>query len=279
MEVIKMEAVEQKFDEMDLVKQFLKIMEQQSMKEQSQDFMEVLRYIAGMQVQLGAMVEELQGVRTQLAEMQSSQPKPVKENLMDKISLLEEKATRLSERLSEIKDHLLGTLEQAVCAFKEKGKQEMNQILQKGISGVKKLLENCREQIVDVLTDYEKTANQIDSIGDELKQVGNSVANIGRLLSGKGTKEVSDEKQGVRLTRAINLPVKKVIGGLRKSLEKIDQAFEKLDKASGALKPDKNKDMGEKVSVKEKLSQMKMKSENQKKDPEPTKGKSKVECL
>lgn len=274
-----MEAVEQKFDEMDLVKQFLKIMEQQSMNEQSQDFMEVLQYIAGMQVQLGAMVEELQGVRTQLAEMQSNQPKPVKENLMDKISLLEEKATRLSERLSDIKDHLLGTIEQAVSAFKEKGKQEMNQILQKGISGAKRLLENCREQIVDVLTDYEKTANQIDSIGDELKQVGNSVANVGRLLSGKGTKEVSEEKQGIGLTRVMNMPVKKVIDGLRKSLNKIDQAFEKLDKASSTLEPDKNKDMGAKVSVKDKLSQMKTKSEQQKKKPEPTKGKSKVECL
>ncbi|MDL2301016.1 hypothetical protein LJC58_01530 [Lachnospiraceae bacterium OttesenSCG-928-D06] len=274
-----MEAVEQKFDEMDVVKQFLNIMEQQSMREQSQDFMEVLRYIAGMQVQLGAMVEELQGVRTQLAEMQSSQPKPMKESLMDKMSLLEEKATRLSERLSDIKDHLLGTLEQAVSAFKEKGKREMNQILQKGISGAKKLLQNCREQIVEVLTDYEKTANQIDSIGDELKQVGNSVANVGRLLSGKGTKEVSEEKQGVGLTRAINMPVKKVIDGLRKSLDKIDQTFEKLDKASSKLEPDKNKDMGAKVSVKDKLSQMKTKSEQQKKEPEPTKGKSKAECL
>lgn len=274
-----MEAVEQKFDEMDVVKQFLNIMEQQSMREQSQDFMEVLRYIAGMQVQLGAMVEELQGVRTQLAEMQSNQPKPVKENLMDKMSLLEEKATKLSERLSDIKDHLLGTIEQAVSAFKEKGKQEMSQILQKGISGAKKLLENCREQIVEVLTDYEKTANQIDSIGDELKQVGNSVANVGRLLSGKGTKEVSEEKQGVGLTRAMNMPVKKLIDGLRKSLDKIDQAFEKLDKASGKLESDKNKDMDAKVSVKDKLSQMKAKSEQQKKEPEPPKGKSKAECL
>ena len=71
---------------MDVVKQFLKIMEQQSMREQSQDFMEVLRYIAGMQVQLGAMVEELQGVRTQLAEMQSSQPNSIEgANLPKKI--------------------------------------------------------------------------------------------------------------------------------------------------------------------------------------------------
>lgn len=62
---------------------------------------------------------------------------------------------------------------------------------------MQKLLDGIREQMMEVLTGYEKTANQIDSIGDELKQAGNSVANVGRLLPGKGTKDVSDEKVGV----------------------------------------------------------------------------------
>ena len=48
----------------------------------------------------------------------------------------------------------------------------MNKVLQKGISGVKSALENIRKKLVDVMTNYEKTANQIDSIGDELKQIG-----------------------------------------------------------------------------------------------------------
>ena len=52
---------------MDVIKELLSIMQTQGMNEQSQDFLEVLYYIAGMQIQLGAMVEELQGVREQLA--------------------------------------------------------------------------------------------------------------------------------------------------------------------------------------------------------------------
>ena len=46
---------------------------------------------------------------------------------------------------------------------------KMNKVLQKGISGVQSVLSGCREKMVDVLTSYEKTANQIDSIGDEFK--------------------------------------------------------------------------------------------------------------
>ncbi len=306
---------EQNVEEMDAIKQFMELMGQQGMKEQSQDFVEVLRYIAGMQLQLGAMVNELQGVREQLEKLQENQPKEVSSKHINRVSHLQEKINRLSERLSTLKDHLIDTAVQAVTTFREKGRQEMNRVLQKGIFTAKSVLSDCREKMVDVLTNYEKTANQIDSIGDELKQMGNSFANVGRLISGKGTKEVSDEKPGVGLTRVINMPVKKHISTMRKQIDQIDRAVDKLDKFSGGLEPEEKtekkpekeeKSQGkskkgenheknpkketkkniekvtekkERVSVKEKLSEMKSKSEQQKKEPEAVKTKSKAECL
>lgn len=267
---------EQNTEEMDVMKQFMELMGQQSMKEQSQDFMEVLQYIAGMQLQLSAMVDELQGVRKQLEKMQESQPKAAESQLLDKVSYLQEKVSSLAERLSELKDHLIDTAAQAVTAFKEKGREEMNKVLQKGISGVQSVLSGCREKMVDVLTSYEKTANQIDSIGDEFKQIGNSVANVGRLLTGKGTKEVSDEKEGVAFTRVLNMPVKKHISALKKQVELIDGVVAKLDKVCAGLDTGKEKS---RVSVKEKLSQMKVKSEQQKKEPEKSKTKSQEASL
>ena len=269
----------QNVEDMDVIKQLMDIMGQQGMNEQSQDFLEVLNFVAGMQVQLSVMVDELQGVREQLAEMQKNQPKAVTEKLMDKVSQLQEKISKLSERLGAIKDHLIDTAKQAVTAFKEKGREEMNKVLQKGISSVKSVLENTREKLVDVMTNYEKTANQIDSIGDELKQIGNSFANVGRLIAGKGTKEVSDEKPGVGLTRVMNMPVKSGISAFRKQISGIDKAMEKLDKVSAGLRTEKEADKGTRVSIKEKLSQMKAKSEQTKKEPDMAKKKSKEASL
>ena len=268
-------------EENDVLKQFMELLSQQNMGEQSQDFMELFQYVAGMQLQLAVMVDELQGVRQQLSQLQENQPKSVKENLMDKVAHLQEKITNLSERLSVVKDHLVETAAQAVNAFKEKGKAEMCKVLQKGISGVKSVLSDYRERLVDVMTDYEKTANQIDSIGDELKQIGNSVSNVGRLLSGKGAKEVSDEKPGVSLTRLINKPVKKAVENLRKNIDVVDKAFEKLDRLSERFSVSKEAEKGGRVSVKEKLSEMKAKADQHKKAPEPdkAKAKSKEECL
>ena len=269
----------QVMEENDALKQLIELLNQQNMKEQSQDFMGVFWYVADMQVQLAAMVDELQGVREQLSQMQENQPKSVKENLMDKAAHLQEKVTSLSERLTAVRNRLVETAAQAVNAFKEKGKAEMCKVLQKGISGVKSMLSDYRERLVDVMTDCEKTANQIDSIGDELKQIGNSVSNVGRLLAGKGTKEVSDEKPGVGLTRAVNTPVKKAVENLRKKIDGADQAFEKLDRLSARLDAGKEAEKGGRVSVKDKLSQMKEKAGQQKKAPEPDKAKSKEECL
>lgn len=160
--------------------------------------MEVLRYVAGMELQLGAMVDELQGVREQLAEMQKNQPKAVTEKLLDKVSQLQEKISSLSERLTAIKDHLIDTATQAVIAFKE-----------------------------------------------------------------KGTKEVSDEKMGIGLTRTMNTPIKKNIAAFRKQIDWIDKAMEKLDKVSARLHTEKEVEKGARVSVKEKMLQMKAKSKEE----------------
>ena len=152
---------QQNIEENDALKQFMGLLNRQGMGEQSQDFMELFQYVAGMQLQLAVMTDELQGVKEQLSQLRENQPKTVTESLVDKVTHLQEKIANLSERLSAVKDHLAETATQAFNAFKEKGKAEMCKVLQKGISGVKSVLADCREHLVDVMMDYKKTANQI----------------------------------------------------------------------------------------------------------------------
>lgn len=274
-----METASQNGQESDVIKQLLELLEQQNMKEQSQDFMELFRFAAGMQIQLSVMTEELQSVKGQLAELKSSQPQGVQDSVIENVAQLEEKTGSLSEKLSDVKNHLVQIAKQAVNAFKEKGKQEMGAVLQKGIANVQKMLSGHREKLTDLLVDAEKTANQIDSIGDELKQIGNSAVNVGRLIAGKGTKEVSEEKPGVALTRLINAPIKKNIANLKRKIGHLDKITEKLEQTSARFEPKKDtekkagKEKDDRVSVKEKLSEMKEKSGQQTSKPEKAKQK------
>ena len=270
----------QNMDENDVIKQFMEMLSQHDMGGQSQDFMEFFKYAVGMQLQIGAMANELQGMREQLAQLQDIQPKAATEKLMDKAAHIQEKLADLSQRLSEIKDCFLETAAKAVNAFKEKGKEEMCKVLQKGISSIKSLLAGYQEQMIDVKTDYQKTANQIDSIGDQLKQIGNSVSNVGRLLAGKGTKEMSDEQPGIGITRAINTPVKNAIAHLQKNIDAIDRLMGKLDSLSERLNTGKEAEKGERASLKDKLSQMKEKAEQHNRpEPDKEKMKNRAECL
>lgn len=273
--------IQQGIGENDVIKQFMELLREQNMAEQSRDFMEVFRYVAGVQMQLVAMASELQGVREQLAQMQENQPKAVTEHLMDKITYLQDRITNLSKRLSAVMERLVGTAAQAVSAFKEKGKTEMCRAVQKGISAVKPMLEDYRGEMQDVMTEYQKTADQIDSIGDELKLIGNSVSNVGRLLAGKGTKEMSDEKPGVGLTRAISQPVKNVAARLQKKMDAVDRMLGKLDSLSERMNIGKEVEKDGRTSIKDKLAQMKEKAGQRRKAPEPEKAarKKKEECL
>ena len=104
-----------------------------------------------MQLQLSVVADDLQGVRRQLEQLQENQPKQVKEDFMARVERIQEKITDLSVRFSAIKDHLVETAVQAVNAFKEKGKSKMCRVVQKGISGVKSAIADCREHIESAL--------------------------------------------------------------------------------------------------------------------------------
>lgn len=272
----------QKFEEIDVIKQLLDIMDKQNMKDQSQEFAAVLQTVAGMQNQLGAMIEELRDVKTQLKEVQDSNLTVENWSLRDKLTQLEEKIQGLLWKMFDIKDQLLDTAAQAVTAFKDKGSQEFGKILVAGINEVKDMLGKYKEHVVEVKTEYEKTASTIDSIGDELKKLGNSAANVGRLLTGKEAQAVSENKQGVALTRVANIPVKNNISKLENTISKVDKACEKLSRTADSIqrgKPERTENAEKRTSVTEKLSEMKAQALQQKKQPEKMKAPSRANCL
>ena len=82
---------QQNIEENDALKQFMGLLNRQGMGEQSQDFMELFQYVAGMQLQLAVMTDELQGVKEQLSQLRENQPKTVTESLVDKVTHLQEK--------------------------------------------------------------------------------------------------------------------------------------------------------------------------------------------
>ena len=256
-------------------------MEQQGRTETAQDLLQVAKYLEEMQTQLSVMTKELQEVKQQLSQFQQEQPRQQVADTIQEVSSLQNMMKNISEKISTGKEQLKNTVAKAITTVREKGKEEINQVLQKGISKIKSIVENNREKIAITLDKYEKIAKKIDAIGEELKQVGTSIRNVGRLATGKDAKEVSKEKQGIGITRGINQPIKKHIVSLQQKLERTDSILEKLDRISNDLGTGKEEKQEQRVSMQEKLSQKKEVVEQKKsaKQMEKNKGKQQETCL
>ena len=224
------------------------------------------------------MTKELQEVKQQLTQF--PQGKAIEETIQE-VSNLQKTMSNLSEKISTGKEHWKHTVEQAITTIREKGKEELNQILQKGISKVKEVMLESREKLAMTLAKYQNLAKKIDNIGEELKQVGTSIGNVGRLVIGKDAKEASKEKQGIGITRGINQPIQKHIVSLQQKLERTDSILEKLDRISNDLGTGKEEKQKQRVSMQEKLSQKKEVVEQKKsaKQTEKSKGKQQESCL
>ncbi len=229
--------------------------------------------ILAMQVQMGMVLNELKAVREQLSQLQGSQPKTVKEKLVEQADNLQEKGAALQGRLNRAKNSLLDTAAEAANAFMQKGKAAACKTVQKGLSIVRPMLAQCRNHMLDIMAGCVSAARQMDSIGTELQQIGNSVSNIGRLLAGKDTKELSPGKQGAGPARAAGKLFSSLAEALQKGINAAGKAVEKLDRISGSMENIiKGAEKGGRDSVTDKLSQMKEKaSEQQKEAPDQEK--------
>ena len=159
-------------------------MEQQGRTETAQDFLQVAKYLEEMQTQLSVMTKELQEVKQQLSQFQQEQPRQQVADTIQEVSSLQNMMKNISEKISTGKEQLKNTVAKAITTVREKGKEEINQVLQKGISKIKSIVEKNREKIAITLDKYQKIAKKIDAIGEEVKQVGTSIRNVGRLATG-----------------------------------------------------------------------------------------------
>ncbi len=225
----------QNTEEMEVLKTFMNMMEQYGMKEQAKEYMVGFHYVIDMQLQMASMTQELQKVREQLAKLQESQPKVETYTAAKKITVIQKKSTIARKHLSKVKNELVNTAKETVSSMKNKGREEVNHILVKGIGKAQSMISECRGVFADLLQDFESAAKRIDEIGNEIKQVGNSTRNVGRLLAGKKRKELSNEADGVALTRVINKPIKEGIILLKNEIIGMDDVSKKLEEFSAKL--------------------------------------------
>ena len=230
-------------EEMQIMKEFFSVLQKEGMNQQATEYKELLKHVVQMEQQMITLAQELKTLREAVPFDKGVAPitKAAYQEAAKKIDIsgLSNKVGNLSNQVKDIKNMIISMASQALSSFKEKGKEEMNKVLLKRSVKILEKLSQCRENVIDTLQKYKKTEEKINQIGNELKSSHNSLKNAGRLILGKETKEVDNEKIGIAITRTFNVPIKKGINRLEKKLGRMEERMDKLNSLIQSLSHDK----------------------------------------
>ncbi len=215
------------------IQQFMKLLEENGRQGQAADLSALMWYMDGMSRQYEAVLQELQTVRQQLAQVQEPSAKYVMQNAAAK---LEHKAHQIKETLDNLWEKIAGCAAAAVENFKEAGVSALDRAV--AAMGVKNTLEFLQEKISGMIEGAKQNIEKVEDIGHELRSVGGHLKNAGRAMTGKETQVVDGGQEG-RFQSVVLAPmrtVQKLLSGMNNTTLAAIGGVEHLEQTADAAR-------------------------------------------
>lgn len=171
-------------------------------------------YLDGMERQFDAVLQELQSVKAELAQVSERQA-PAEFFLSKMVEALETRVERARNRLLTFCDRIVECAQDAVDRFKDAGVSALDSAIT--AMGVKKGLEHLQEGLQNSLSGIRDAIGKAEDVGHELRSVGGHLKNAGRAMTGKDTQTVDGGQEG-RFQSAVLAPMR----GIQKLLSNIN---------------------------------------------------------
>jgi len=195
-----------------------------------------------MEKKMDSVLKELGAVKDQLHKMEEREAeKGLKQSLKRAVNKLEQDCKAMKEKLFEVKAEIKAKAGEIVATAKQKGKSALNKVAE--FLGIKKKLENIRQNVQESIADVDKSIGKIDAFGTGIREAGQKIANTFRTFADKPEKEYGEKK--FSKTELIKKPFQ----AKRKLLSSIsncaDAAIEKTEQLAADVKTDKaEREMG-----------------------------------
>lgn len=161
----KMEMIEtmQLTKEQNLI-ELLELLRKNNMKEAANSIFEMAAYVDVMEKKMDSVLEELVTVKDQLHKMEERETeKGLKQSLKRAVNKLEQDCKAMKEKLFEVKIEIKAKAGEIVTAVKQKGKAALNKVSE--FLGIKKKLQNIRQNVQKSIEDVDKSIGKIDAFG------------------------------------------------------------------------------------------------------------------
>lgn len=236
------------------VQELLSIM-QEHQPEKAKDFAGLLWYVDGMERQFDAVIQELQTVKAQLAEVQDSQH-PMKKALSGMAEALESKVEQMRERLHDIKTRIMEGASSVLDSVKQSGISALDKAV--SFLGIRDGLDNLKDSLKQSLQDTKQRIEKVETIGQELRSVGTHVKNVGRAVAGAELKSVREDEG--KFQAAVLAPLRttqKLLVGMSNATLAAIGSMERLEQAAEAGQEIKAERKAEKASILQDLQKLK----------------------
>lgn len=213
--------------------ELIDLLRKNNMQEAANNIFEMAAYVDVMENKMNTVLEELRTVKDQLHKMEEHEAeKGLKQTLKRAVNKLEEDCQAMKEKLLEVKAEIKAKAGEIVTAAKQKGKAALNRVAE--FWGIKKKLQNIRQNVQESIEDVDRTIEKIDAFGKGMREAGQKIANTFRTFADKPEKEYGEKK--FSKTELIKKPFqakRKLLLGI---LNCADAAIEKTEQLAADVK-------------------------------------------
>lgn len=213
--------------------ELLELLRKNNMKEAANSIFEMAAYVDLMEKKMDSVLEEFVTVKDQLHKMEEREAeKGLKQFLKRAVSKLEQDCKAMKEKLFEVKAEIKTKAGEIVTEAKQKGKAALNKVSE--FLGIKKKLQNIRQNVQESIEDVDQSIGKIDAFGTGMREAGQKIANTFRTFADKPEKEYGEKKfSKTELIKKPFLAKRKLLSGI---LNCADAAIEKTERLAAVEK-------------------------------------------
>ena len=168
--------------------ELFRVLEGNGLTKEQKEVESLVKYLDGMEVQFGQVLEELRDVKEQLSQIQDG---GVKASVLRISEQAQGKVQEVGGQLNTVRKNLIQSAGNALQTYKEKGKDA----LRKAVSSMKipSALARIQEGIHGAVENMNRQADRMKVLNGELHAAGGHLKNAGRIFLGKEQKKVEPQ--------------------------------------------------------------------------------------
>lgn len=229
--------------------ELFRVLEGNGLTEEQKEVESLVKYLDGMEVQFGQVLEELRDVKEQLSHIQDG---GVKASVLRISEQAQEKVQEVGGQLNTVRKNLIQSAGNALQTYKEKGKDA----LRKAVSSMKipSALARIQEGLRGAVESMNRQVDKMEVLSGELHAAGGHIKNVGRIFRGKEQKKVEPQTADKGITAKIRKSFLTISG----RLSSMEQTTENLCRRLEQFVQKEEKKSSVKVELKKLKEEKKM---------------------